>query len=65
LVEGNLDSQLKINTNKVFWPHNDSGFCGLATQKTVEIEVNKQPHNTLASMISDVMAKLERDVVIN
>jgi hypothetical protein len=31
----------------------------------VEREVNKQPHNTLASlkaMISDVMAKLDRDV---
>jgi hypothetical protein len=34
----------------------------------VEREVNKQPHNTLASlkaMISDVMAKLDRDVVIH
>jgi hypothetical protein len=34
----------------------------------VESEVNKQPHNTLASlkaMISDVMAKLDRDVVIH
>jgi hypothetical protein len=34
----------------------------------VEREVNKQPHSTLASlraMISDVMAKLDRDVVIH
>ena len=34
----------------------------------VEREVNKQPHNTLASlkvMISDLMAKLDRDVVIH
>ena len=22
----------KINTKKVFWSHEDSGFCGLATQ---------------------------------
>jgi hypothetical protein len=22
----------KINRKKVFWPHEDSGFCGLATQ---------------------------------
>jgi hypothetical protein len=32
----------------------------------VEREVNKQPHNTLASlkaMISDVMANLDREVV--
>jgi hypothetical protein len=34
----------------------------------VEREVNKQPHNILSSlnaMISDVMAKLDRDVVIH
>jgi hypothetical protein len=34
----------------------------------VERDVNKQPHNILASlkaMISDVMAKLDRDVVIH
>ncbi len=34
----------------------------------VEREVNKQPHNTMASlkaMISDVMAKLDRDVDIH
>jgi hypothetical protein len=30
LVQGNLASQLKINTIKAFWPHKDSGFCGLA-----------------------------------
>jgi hypothetical protein len=106
LVQGNLASQLKINTKKVFWSHKDSGFCGLATQNTVkstqdwlkaflkghwskevwppsskdcnpldyfmwsevERKVNKQPHNTLAflkAMISDVMAKLDRYVVIH
>jgi hypothetical protein len=97
LVQGNLASQLKINTKKVFWSHKDSGFCGLATQNKailkdhwskeiwppsskdcnplnyfvwseVEREVNKQPHNTMASlkaMISDVMAKLDRDVDIH
>jgi hypothetical protein len=27
----------KINTKKVFWPPMDSGFCGLATQKTAKI----------------------------
>ncbi len=27
----------KINTKKVFWPHEDSGFCGLATQKTAKL----------------------------
>jgi hypothetical protein len=27
LVQGNLASQLKINTKKVFWSHKDSGFC--------------------------------------
>jgi hypothetical protein len=32
LVQENLASQLKINTKKVFWPHKDSGFCGLAAQ---------------------------------
>jgi hypothetical protein len=34
----------------------------------VEREVNKQPHNTLASlkaMIPDVMANLDREVVIH
>jgi hypothetical protein len=30
LVQENLASKLKINTKKVFWPHKDSGFCGLA-----------------------------------
>ncbi len=33
LVQGNLASQLKINTKQVFWPHKGSGFCGLAAQK--------------------------------
>jgi len=104
LVQGNLAYQLKINTKKVFWPHKDSGFCGLATQNTAKIaqdwlkanlkdhwskeiwppsskdcnplviscgangEVNKQPKNTLASlkaMIPDVMANLDREVVIH
>jgi hypothetical protein len=27
-----MSHQSKINTKKVFWPHEDSGFCGLATQ---------------------------------
>jgi hypothetical protein len=27
----------KINIKKVFWPPMDSGFCGLATQKTAKI----------------------------
>jgi hypothetical protein len=27
----------KINTKKVFWPQEDSGFCALATQKTAKI----------------------------
>ncbi len=27
----------KINTKNVFWPHTDSGFCGLATQNTAKI----------------------------
>ncbi len=27
----------KINTNKVFWPPKNSGFCGLATQNTAKI----------------------------
>jgi hypothetical protein len=35
-VQGNLASQLKINTKKVFWPHKDSGFCGLAAQNTAK-----------------------------
>ena len=34
MAQGNLASQLKINTKKVFWPHKDSGFCGLAAQNT-------------------------------
>jgi hypothetical protein len=34
LVQENLASQLKIKTKKVFWPHKDSGFCGLAAQNT-------------------------------
>ena len=95
----------KIYTKNVFWPHTDSGFCGLATQNTakinqdwlkanlkdhwskeiwppslkycnpldyfmwseVEREVNKHPHNTLASLnakILVVMAKIDREVVI-
>jgi hypothetical protein len=29
---GKMSHQSKINTKKVFWPHEDSGFCGLATQ---------------------------------
>jgi hypothetical protein len=37
LVQGNLAYQLKINTKKVFWPHKDSGFCGLATQNIAKI----------------------------
>ena len=36
LVQGNLASQLKINTIKAFWPHKDGGFCGLATQNTAK-----------------------------
>jgi hypothetical protein len=36
LLQGNLASQHKNNTNKVFWPHNDSGFGGLATQNTAK-----------------------------
>jgi hypothetical protein len=105
LVQGNLASQLKINTKKFFWPHKDSGFCGLAAQNTakstqdwlkanlkdhwskeiwppsskdcnpsdyfkwseVEIEVNKHSHNTLASLrskISEVMADMDREVII-
>jgi hypothetical protein len=36
LVQENLTSQLKINTKKVFWPHKDSGFCGLAAQNTAK-----------------------------
>jgi hypothetical protein len=36
LVQENLASQLKINTKKVFWPHKDSGFCGLAAQNTAK-----------------------------
>jgi hypothetical protein len=36
LLQRNLASQLKINTNKVFWPNKDSGFGGLATQNTVK-----------------------------
>ncbi len=27
----------EINTKKVFWPHEDSGFCALATQNTAQI----------------------------
>ena len=27
----------KIYTKNVFWPHTDSGFCGLATQNTAKI----------------------------
>jgi hypothetical protein len=27
----------KINTKKVFWPHENSVFCGLATQNTAKI----------------------------
>ena len=92
LVQGNLASQLKINTKKVFWPNKGSGFYGLAAQNTakstqnwlkanlkdhwskeiwppsskdcnpldffmwseVEREVNKQPHNTLASLRSKI-----------
>jgi hypothetical protein len=37
LVQGNLASQLKINTKKAFWPHEDSEFCGLATLNTAKI----------------------------
>ena len=36
LVQGNLASKLKINTKKVFWPHKNSGFCGLAAQNTAK-----------------------------
>ena len=36
LVQGNLASQLKINTIKAFWPHKVSGFCGLAAQNTAK-----------------------------
>ncbi len=27
----------KINTKKVFWPHEDSGFCGLAVPNIAKI----------------------------
>ena len=36
LVQENLASQLKINTIKAFWPHKDSGFCGLTAQNTAK-----------------------------
>jgi hypothetical protein len=105
LVKGNLASQIIINTKKVFWPHKDSGFCGLGARNTakstqdwlkanlkdhwskeiwppsskdcnpsdyfmrseVEREVNKHPHNTLTSLrskISEVMADMDREVII-
>ena len=105
LVQGNLASQLKFNTKKVFWPHKGSGFYGLAAQNTakstqnwlkanlkdhwskeilppsskecnpsdhfkwseVEREVNRHPHNTLASLrskVSEEMADMDRKVVI-
>jgi hypothetical protein len=36
LVQGNLSSQLKINTIKAFCPHKDTGFWGLAAQNTAK-----------------------------
>ncbi len=36
LVQGKLASQLKFNKIKAFWPHKDSGFCGLAAQHTAK-----------------------------
>jgi hypothetical protein len=30
----------KINTKRFFWPHTNSGFCGLATQNTAKITLD-------------------------
>jgi hypothetical protein len=34
---GQMSLLSKINTKNVFWPHIDSGFCGLTTQNTAKI----------------------------
>ena len=52
LVQGNLASQLKINTKKVFWPHKDSEFCGLATQN-----IAKLPQDWLKANLKDHWSK--------
>jgi hypothetical protein len=36
LVQEKQASQLNINRKKVFRPHKDSGFCGLAAQNTAK-----------------------------
>ncbi len=52
LVQGNLASQLKINTKKVFWPHKDSGFCGLAAQN-----IAKSTQDWLKANLKDYWSK--------
>ena len=52
LVQGNLASQLKINTKKVFWPHKGSGFYGLAAQNTA-----KSTQNWLKANLKDHWSK--------
>jgi hypothetical protein len=45
LVQGNLASQLKINTIKAFGPHKDSRFWGLAAQNTAKsTQANLKDH---------------------
>ncbi len=52
LVQGNLASQLKINTKKVYWPHKGSGFYGLAAQNTA-----KSTQNWLKANLKDHWSK--------
>jgi hypothetical protein len=65
-----LKANQKDHRSKEIWPPSskDCNPLDYFMWSEVEREVNKQPHNTLASlkaMISDVMAKLDRDVVIH
>jgi hypothetical protein len=65
-----LKANLKDHWSKEIWPPSskDCNPLDYFMLSKVEREVNKQPYNTLASlkaMISDVMANLDREVVIH
>jgi hypothetical protein len=46
----------KINTKKVFWPHEDRGFCGLATQNTAKITQDSLMASQLERLILRIIS---------
>ena len=66
---GWLRANLKIHWSKEIWPPSSPGYNPLDCFMWSEVarEVSKHPHNSLASLraqISEVMADMDREVII-